>query len=314
MGWYPSFLAPILAATLLASLPSALPFKGGLALIVIQAAGAFAAFALSALLGKTPIVLFGAIGLILFVSFAVIASGRAFFPTLLVLICFSTIPIVAIDSPEHAGELPKALIRGMAIAVTAIWLAHAIWPRPVGEQSAASSAPTVVPLSLALAGTAIVLPLMLVFLMWGLTDALPVLITTVVLVVNFDPSRGATQGAAMILGNFIGGMIAILCHAVLDIAPSLFALGCIALLLGLFFGVRIARGGPAASVALITFNQAVIMLSLGLLPGPSSTGIWVTRLLQFAVASAFAVGMMSFLLPRVAHGLKRVGEEKALSS
>ena len=200
-------------------------------------------------------------------------------------------------------ELPLALVRGMAIAVVSIWLVQMIWPARAAADPPATTAAKVLPQSFAVAGTAIILPLMLVFLMWGLTDALPVLITSVVVVINFDPARGATQAAAMIIGNFVGGLIAILCHSFVTIAPSLFTLAAVALLLGMFFGARTTRKGPAASVALVTFNQAVIMLSLGLLPGPSSTGIWVTRLFQFSLAGAFAVGMMALLLPRLANRL-----------
>jgi hypothetical protein len=321
-GWYPTFLAPILVATLLGSLPGALPLKAGLFLVLVQAAGAIAAFLLSSLLSESPIILFGTIGLVIFLSFSMIASGRGFFPVLLVLICFATIPIVTMATPEQAGGLPRAFVRAMAIAVITVWLAHAIWPKVVAKPAAASVARNVEPVTLALAGTAIVLPLMLVYLMYSLTDALPVLITTVVLVVNFDPRRGALQGLVMVLGNFIGGMIAVLCHALLGVAPSLFTLACMTFVLGLTFGKRIERGGPAGPVALITFNQAIIMLSLGLMPGPSSPGLWATRLLQFAIAYGFAVGMMYLILPRVKRATtsqaagtkKKLPPERELSS
>lgn len=310
MGWYPTFLAPVLVAVLLGSLPAALPLRAGLALIFVQSAGAATAFALSSMLRETPTVLFGTIGLIVFLSFAIIASGRAFLPTLLVLICFSTIPIVTLAAPQEAGALPVAFIRGMALAAVTVWLVQGIWP-PAAKAEPPSSVAKVEPARLALAGSAIVLPLMLVYLMFGITDALPVLITTIVLVVNFDPSRGAVQGLAMILANLIGGMVAILCHAAVDIAPSLFTLAGTAFLIGLAFGQRIARGGPLGPVALITFNQAVIMLSLGLIPGPSSTGLWVTRVLQFAIAYAFAVGLMYLMLP---HGADETRRQSANAS
>ena len=72
---------------------------------------------------------------------------------------------------------------------------------------------------MAVTGVAIV-PLMLLYLMYGITDALPVLITTVVLVINSIRKRSAMQGVAMMLGNFIGGMVAFACYALLQIAPS----------------------------------------------------------------------------------------------
>src|SRR3954453_4020123 len=81
-GWHPTFLAAILTATLLASLPGPLSGKAGVALIVVQASAALAAFALSSALRGTPIILFGTIGLIIFLSFATIASGRGLLPIL----------------------------------------------------------------------------------------------------------------------------------------------------------------------------------------------------------------------------------------
>jgi len=298
MGWYPTFLAPILVVTLLASLPAPLPLKGGAALMLVQSAGAFSAFALSSFLRERPIVLLGVIALVLLQSFSIIARGKGFFPLLLVLVCYSTIPIVTMTTPDQASSLPIAFVRGMAVALVTMWLVHGIWPLVSIKAAPASGALKVHPVYLALAGTAIVLPLMTIYLMYGLTDALPVLITTVVLVVNFDASRGALQGLVMILANCIGGLIAVSAHSILQIAPSLFTLAGITFAIGVVFARRIETGGPGGTVAMITFNQAIIMLSLGLIPGPSNAGIWASRVLQFAIAYAFAVGMMYLLLPR----------------
>jgi hypothetical protein len=191
-----------------------------------------------------------------------------------------------------------AYVRGMAVAVATIWLVHIFWPRLAAKEMKTSSADLVAPVQLALAGTAIVLPVMLVYLMYGITDALPVLITTVVLVVNFDRRRSTAQGFAMMVGNFLGGIIALLCYALLQIAPSLVTLTLISLIVTLLFAQRLERGGPGAAVGLVTLNQAIIMFSLSLMPGSSSGGIWAARLLQFAMACAFAIGMMILLLPR----------------
>src|SRR5205085_8796551 len=80
MGWYPTFLGPLLAAVLLANLPMAPPLKLGLVLIGVQAAGAYGAYILTSLLHKTPVVLFGVIALILLLCFANLARGRGFLP------------------------------------------------------------------------------------------------------------------------------------------------------------------------------------------------------------------------------------------
>ena len=302
MGWYPTFLAPLLAAVLLANLPRGLPFKAGVVLILVQGAGAYAAFVLSSLLHDTPVILFGSIALILLLCFANLAQGRGFLPILLVLISFSTIPIVTMIAPQQAGALPFAFTRGMAVAVIGMWLVHAVWPKVASAAPPAATAASAHPIGMALTGIAIVLPLMLVYLMYGITDALPVLITTVVLVINFDPKRSATQGMVMMIANFFGGIVALLAYLLLQVAPSLPTLTLITFLVALFFAVRVERGGPGGAVGLITFNQTMVLLSLALAPGGSSAGLWGTRLVQFAIACTFAVGMMTLLWPRFQAG------------
>jgi hypothetical protein len=202
-------------------------------------------------------------------------------------------------TPEHGGALPLAFTRGMLIAVIATWLVHALWPKLSPPTAPVAPAAHDFSNARALTGVAIVLPLMLVYLMYGITDALPVLITTVVLVINFDPGRGAMQGAAMMIGNFIGGIVALMSYALIHAAPSLAILSLVTFVVAFLFAGPVERGGPSGAVALITFNQAVVLLSLALAPGGSSAGLWLTRLVQFGIACTFAVGMMSLLLPRL---------------
>jgi len=299
MGWYPTFLGPLLAAVLLANLPMAPPLKLGLVLIGVQAAGAYGAYILTSLLHKTPVVLFGAIALILLLCFANLARGRGFLPILLVLVSFSTVPIVTMMAPEQAGALAFAFARAMTVAVVAVWVTHALWPKLSPPTPPAAQSAFDFPLAMALTGIAIVLPLMLLYLMYGITDALPVLITTVMLVINFDPQRSSIQGMAMMVGNLIGGLIALLAYALLQIAPSLTTLALITFVIALLFAIRIERGGPASAVGVLTFNQAIVLFSLSLTPGGSTPSLWITRLFQFGIACIFAIGTMTLLFPRL---------------
>jgi hypothetical protein len=202
-------------------------------------------------------------------------------------------------APQQSGSLAFALARGMAVAVIAVWLAHALWPKTSPPKVPPAQAAFDFPIATALTGVAIVMPLMLLYLMYGITDALPVLITTVVLVINFDPQKSAMQGFAMMVGNFVGGMVAIISYALLQAAPSLATLALITFLIAVIFAIRIERGGPGGAVGLITFNQAIVLFSLSLAPGGSGTGLWVTRLIQFGIACLFAIGMMTLLWPRL---------------
>jgi hypothetical protein len=297
MGWYPSFLAPLLAGTLLASLPVALPPKAGLALIAVMVGGAYTAYAMASLFVQTPIVLFGVTGLIVFICFAKLAQGAGLLPLLLILVCFSTVPVTTLVVPLQALALPEGLARGMIIAVVTVWVVFLIWPVTAEAPPPAPSRKFASPVAMAAVGTAIVLPLMLVFLLYGITDAFPLMITTVVLVVNFDPRRGAAQGAVMVIANLFGGMTAIFAFAMLQVAPNLAVLALIVFLIGAVFASQIQGGGTGGAVALLVFNQSMVIFGLSLIPGGTNDGLWMTRLFQFAAANLFAVGMLTLLLP-----------------
>jgi hypothetical protein len=148
-------------------------------------------------------------------------------------------------------------------------------------------------------GTAIVLPVMLIYLLFGLTDAIPVLLTTVLLVAKMEEERGAASGIAKLLGNFLGGFVAVAAYYLLQVAPSLATLTLITFLIGFMFGREVVKGGAHGGAALIAYNAAMVIFGLALLKGTSNSGIWQARVFQFAVATLFAVGMMTLLFPRL---------------
>jgi hypothetical protein len=150
----------------------------------------------------------------------------------------------------------------------------------------------------AAAGTAIVLPLMLTYLMFGLTDAMPVLLTTILLVSKMEEERGAVTASAKLAGNFLGGFIAVAGYYLLNIAPSLPTLALISFLMGVAFAVQIVKGGAWGGNALLAYNATMVIFGLAILKGPANSGTWGARVVQFAIACIFAVGMMRLLLPK----------------
>ena len=153
---------------------------------------------------------------------------------------------------------------------------------------------------MALLGSAIIMPLILVYLLFGLTDAMPVLVTTVLLVATFEVEQGASVGLTRVLGNLVGGFIGLAAYLLLSIAPSLPVLGLLVFLIGALTAPYVFRGGTTGATALMTCNSALIILGLALLDPTSSSGLWGTRLLLFTLAWLFAVGMMILFLPRQA--------------
>ena len=109
--------------------------------------------------------------------------------------------------------------------------------------------------------TAVLLPLVLVYLLFGLSDVLPVLMGTLMLVVNFDLRSSRLQALGMILGNFAGGLFGLLLYAALLTTPSLPFLALLLFPALLLLGQRIVAGGPAAPALLVACNAMLIIFS-----------------------------------------------------
>ena len=300
MGWQPSALAPVLTGVLLANLPASPPPRVGFVLVLVMALSAWLAFFLTTWLSQTPHLLFAVIGLIMFLAFAGLARGKGQLPLTLLLICMSVVPVVTLTVSQYAGILPGMLVRGMALAVIFTWIGFAIWPLPPMKDPDPPTPPADKPVAAALVGTAIVLPLVLVYLLFGLTDAIPVLLTTVLIVAKMEQERSAASGWAKLLGNFLGGFVAVAAFYLLKVAPTLASLALITFVIGVGFAQQIAKGGVRGGNALLAYNASMIIFGLALLKGPANSGTWGARVVQFAIACTFAVGMMALLWPRLA--------------
>lgn len=299
MGWQPSVLAPVLTGVLLASLPFSPPPKVGFALVLVMAIAAWSAFFLTTLLSQSPHLLFGVISLVMFLAFAGLAQAKAQLPLTLVLMCMAVIPVVTLTLSQYAGVFPGLMVRSMALAVIFAWIGFALFPLPSPKMPDPPADALANPVAAAALGTAIVIPVMLVYLLFGLTDAIPVLLTTVLLVAKMEEERGAAAGWAKLTGNFLGGFIAVVAYYALQIAPTLASLALITFIVGFGFAQVIVKGGVRGGNALLAYNATMVIFGLALLKGPANSGTWAARVVQFGIAVLFAVGMMSLLWPRL---------------
>jgi DUF2955 family protein len=300
LQWAPTFLAPVLVAVVLVNVPVRPPMKIGIGLIVIVSASACIALVLSAILRGTPGILFGITALIVFRALYAIAQGRPLIGPLMLIICITAIPVVSLESQLVATSFAYALVRAICFAILVIWTSYLIWPRVVAPRKAGAAVALSRELAFksALLGTAIVAPVMLVYLMFGLANALPVLIATAMIVASMDFQRGRMQALGLALGNVAGGIASIVLFLLLAIHPSIATLTLVMLGAAIAFGWRISAGDPMAAVVLVAFNAALIVFSSSISSDAGTFSLWLTRLSQFLIAGAFTVGMMTLLWPR----------------
>ena len=306
MGWQPSALPAVLAGILLANLPAMPSFKVGFGLSFIMGVCAFLAHGLTVLLQETPHILFGVIGLILFLAFSGLANAKAQLPLTLLLICMAVLPVVTLAHPDQANTLRAVFTRGMLVAVIFTWIAFTFWPRSLEkDEPTPAVGPVEYPLLTALIGTLIVLPVMLVYWLFGLTDAIPVLLQTVLLVSKMEEERGALTGWTKLTVNFLGGFVAIAAYAILHIAPNLITFALLTFIMSALFAREIVKGAAWGANALLAFNATTVIFGLLILKGPGNSGTWFARLVQFGIACIFAIGMMWLLWPRMRSRIQR---------
>jgi hypothetical protein len=300
LQWLPTFLPAVLVGVVLVNVPTRPPLKVALGLIVVVAVSALIAVVLCGVLRGAPAILFGFTALVVFYALLAIAKGSPMIAPLMMLICITAIPVVALESQYAAASFAYALVRAICFAVVVVWICYLIWPQVAPPRAAIKPPPLsqMMAFKFALLGTAILAPLMLVFLMFGLANALPVLIATVMIVTSLDFNKGRMQAVGLAVGNFAGGLVSLALFLLLVIHPSVISLTLLVLLAALLFGWQITSPHPLAPIAVVAFNATLIVFSSSLLTDTGTFSIWITRVTQFLLAGAFAIGMMVLLWPR----------------
>jgi len=295
--WTPPFMAAVLVSAILGNLPMRPPPKLGVVLVLTMTLASGYAFLVSVFLRGVPWVMFGLVALSMFLAFHFMLSGKPRLPAILALICLGLVPVVTMVAPAYAGLLPRGLILGTVLAMLMIFGSYLIWPTPPPKPA---DQPTPGPgdasaVLVALLSVAAVLPVVLVYLLFGLIDVLPVLIGTILLVSTFDVTATRKQAVDRVLANALGGMLGMLIHTVLWTTPSLVFLGGMLFVVLLGFGQRIFSGSPSAPTVVIACNAMLIILGSSILNGTGSLSLFVTRVFLFSLAGAFAVGIMTLL-------------------
>jgi hypothetical protein len=310
-GWSPSMLVPVFVIQLLVSVPHYLSLRAGLSVVVSIGVACGATLLIVYTLLPFSDLYIAAIALLLFMGFLIDARGRSPFFAFIFLVAVAVLPVIAVDSVEAASALAWALTWAGGGAVVIVWIAHALFPapvsavrldthrpdpRPTDQQRQAGSAARV-----ALLKTLIVLPVVIVFLFYDLASALVVLVITITIVRQQDVGKGSKSAFALLLGNIMGGIAATMAYGLLKAYPTLLFLFLLTVLIGLWFGGRIALGGSRAPLFVVGFTTMVILLASGISPtGDEAAEAFYTRLINVFIATVYAVAMLSILFPQTA--------------
>jgi hypothetical protein len=302
-------LTAVLTAQILVGLPRPPRLRQAAALVVVIAATAGAAFAVSAVFSDRLLLLMAALGLLFFLGFAIRerGAGRPSLPATMLLNATAVVPVLTVQAQILGAGVIETLVTAAIRATLVVWLLYAIFPAPQEEAAGvpadaapASGMPVTEQGSAAriLAKVAIVLPAQLFYLVEPTALAFPALLGLVTFLTAQDPAVGRVQLLILLLGNLVGSVAAAVASTVLEIGPPLPALTLMALLGSLGFAGWIMTAGRRPGGAVALTGLVTFLMLFGLTASPTSFEVPVLdRIADILLLSLYTIAASALLLP-----------------
>ena len=294
LAWDLSFIVPILTLMLLASPAPRPSFRAGVGFVATIAVACFGGlWAIQYLLNFTW-VFFPILGLLLFGVFLAKARGTSPFLATWLLIALLLLPMLAVQSPNLARLIVRGLVLGAAVTLAVVWIAHVLVPDPPTTGSSVVTAPRapVPPVdaeSLAFTQTLVVMPLLILFHLFEWTGAVLVLVFVALLSLQPGFASSFRTGKAMLVGNAMGGVAAIVMFGVLTVVPEYAFLILLTLLAGLFFGSRLMSDRPTAPLYGMAFSTLLLVIGMTTSMAGDARAKVYDRLFQMGLAVLYVV-------------------------
>lgn len=292
-----SFLSPVLAMLLLASMPRPLPVKMALVLTLVAAFTTSLGLLLVPLLRYYPVcgVLLIGVGLFLVFTYG-LRGGNVLIMTFLV-IGMTMISAAGFGSFELAMAVIGALVKGLLLAVIIVGLSHVLFPEPANSPAPppAPALPAEDVPRVALRATLIVLPTFLLVLI-DPASYLPIILKAVSLGQQSTTTRTHHAGRELLGSTLLGGLLAVLFWCALSLFVHLWMFFLWMLLFGLFLARKLYRLHPTQLTPGFWLNTLITMIILfGQSVEDSAAGK--------DVYTAFAVRMGLFILVTLYSGV-----------
>jgi len=298
-NWQLSFLTPVLSLSFFASPAPRPSLKQGFGFVANIGVACIVGFMLGKYLISYPLVYIPFTGFVLLRLFYMKASGRSPMLTMWLLIALLVIPLITITSPAIANMVAAGILIGAVATVCVVWLTHGLLPDPPGVHSgnapAAASAKPVLPPAVerfktAAISTLVVLPLLTLFYSFQLQSALLILVFVGLLSSQPGFATNFKAGGALVIGNVMGGVAAIILYELLVLVPQFYFLIIVTFLVGLVFGTRVFSDKPTAKLYGMAFSTLLLVIGSTTASGSGEAGAKVyTRVAQIIIAVVYVV-------------------------
>jgi len=149
----------------------------------------------------------------------------------------------------------------------------------------------------ALLSTLMIMPVVTFFFYFNLSSAILVLAFIAILAQKPDLVAGIKGSAALMIGNSIGGIVAIAMYSILILVPNFTMLNLMMGLTALYFSRLIFSESKLAPVYAMAFSTVIILISSATSSDADANEKFYTRLFQIAAACAYVVFATILAMP-----------------
>ncbi len=294
IAWPLSFLAPVLCLGFFAKGDHRPTLKEGISFILTIAVSTLMGLLLGMFFIPYPMVFIPLMALLLLHLFYNIKIP-ALFKTW-ILISFLLLPMMINMSPELAVGISMSMVLGATIMIVLVSFVFMVIPDPIIEINPLSSKlspSTTLPRERffsALESTLVVLPLVILFHVFQWSGSILILIFAGILSTLPASARTFKTGMALIIGNVIGGVMAVIYYELMVTIPYFGFMILLILFAGFSFGSKVFSGNPKS--ALYGIGYSTLLLVIG--STTTATGaeadskVWI-RVIQITSAVIYVV-------------------------
>ena len=266
INWPFAFITPIFVAKFLGNKKSKLPFNKLAAVFIIIFSALILGGLATRLLLPFPIVFILITTLLIFwISYWNNSGGNELVITML-LVGFTVIPMLTLLHPSVAEVFTTGFLVSCFISILITMMMHEIIPDKVSVNLAQPSQSDILPekpirVKFALISTLMIMPVMIFFLYFNLGSSLLILVFIALLAQKPDLVAGVKGSKALLVGNTIGGLVAIIMYNLLKIAPNFAFLVLLFALIIIIFAKHIFSDKPLAPLYAMAFSTVIILIS-----------------------------------------------------
>jgi len=286
--WPLAFLMPVFTAMILA-MPLPKPSVKASLNNMMSTLKAFAlGLAFSLFFLQYPIAYLIALGLVLFHLYYYLNRGGSFWFTLMSMIAILVLPMIANSNEGLAVGFSAGFVYSSWLTIAMLWLAHFVFPDPdfthFPVKPKYSNAYSKVAAQLALKSTLVAFPIAAVFITYGLSDYLLVMVFSALFILKPDLAEGKEAGKNSLLSTFLGGAFACVFYWLIVAVPQFHFYLLLLFATALFFGRHIFSGTAMAKYYSSGFIALLVIVNSAMAADSNFSEIIIQRVLLISSA------------------------------